>query len=398
MERTFLKIGNAATADETVLLWQSGRTNPSPPVALPLRDVASRLGTHKAIVAVASETVALLPVTLPVRGRRQRLQALPYVLEEQLLEDVETLAFHLAEGTEDDGRLTAAVANREHLARWHTLLKECGIAVEALVPDALLLPWRPGSWTLAQDGPERVLVRHGHALGGAFHPDLLPLYLERLGGEARERGRFPESVASYGVPRLKEIPDNLWEPHSGDWLAEADTNPPRLDLLAGFAAQRSRAGEQWRTWRTSVVLAAAWLLVLWIHLGLDVLHYGHERSVLERRIVALFHRTFPEDRHIVDVRIQMARGLSRLERRAAAGDWARLLADAAAARPSQLRFDTADYRNGRLVLTVEDSSAQDLVRFLHTLDRRSGIRAKTAGLTTAGGVTHARVILQSPGG
>ena len=400
MERFLLRLGEARTPDDTVTFWQQGGVSPPPPPeALTLREAAARLGPHRrAVVAVPSETVLLLPVTLPVRGRRQRLQALPYVLEEQLLEDVENLACLLAEGAEEDGRLAAAACSRERVAGWHTVLEESGLGVETLVPDALLLPWRPKTWTLAYDGPERILVRHGRALGGVVHPRLLPFYLERLGAEARERGHFPEILVAYGVERPEGVAEAAWDPRAGDWLTEPDPNPPRLDLLANFASERSRAERRWRPWRASMALAAVWLLVLWAHLGLDVYRFGRERQDLKRRIVTLFHRTFPQDRHIVDIRVQMARGLSQLARRASAGNWARLLADAAVARPGRLRFTAAIYRNGKLELTVEDHSSQDLVRFLHTLERAPGIRAKTLGLTTTGGMTHARIVLQDQDG
>jgi len=395
LERYFLRLGEAQAPDETVSLWTQEAGTTSSPETLALREAAARLGaSRRAIVAVPSEHVLLVPVTLPVRGRRRQLQALPFVLEEQLLEDVDQLSCLLAEGTEEDGRFAAAVCRRERLAAWHTLLEESGLGVEALIPDALLLPWRPGTWTLAYDGPGRVLVRYGQALGGALPSRLLPFYLERLGSEARERGRAPTAVVSYGVERPGGGGEFVWEPRSESWLSDTDPHPPRLDLLAGFASERSRTQMRWRPWRATAILTAVWLLVLWAHLGLDVLRLGRERRQLERRITTLFHRTFPNDRHIVDVRAQMARGLARLEERASSGNWARLLADAAVARPARVRFVATTYRDGKLELTVTDPSSQDIVRFLHALAATSGVRAKTVGLTTAHGLTRAQIDLE----
>lgn len=398
LERYFLRLGEAQTPDETVSLWAQETGTTSSPETLTLREAAARLGaSRRAIVAVPSEHVLLVPVALPVRGRRRQLQALPFVLEEQLLEDVEHLSCVLAEGTEEDGRFAAAACRRERLAAWHALLEECGLGVEALIPDALLLPWQPGTWTVASDGPERVLVRYGRALGGALHPRLLPFYLERLGSEAHEHGRVPSAVVSYGLERPEGGDGFVWEPRSEPWISDTDPHSPHLDLLAGFASDRSRTQTRWRPWRATAVLAAVWLLVLWAHLGLDVLRLGRERRQLERRITTLFHRTFPNERHIVDIRAQMARGLERLEERASSGHWARLLAAAAVARPARLRFVATTYRDGKLELTVTDPSSQDIVRFLHALAADSGVRAKAVGLTTAHGVTRARIVLRERG-
>jgi general secretion pathway protein L len=399
LERFFISLGNARTPDDAVTLWQQGGALRPELETLALKDAAHRLGTRRrAIVAVPSETVILVPLTLPVRGRRQRVQALPYALEELLLDDIEHLAFQLAEGTEEDGHFAAAVCRRQRLEDWHALLQECGLGVEALMPDALLLPWRPGTWTLGRDGSERILVRHGRALGGAVHPRLLSFYLERLGDAARERGCFPSSLVSYGVERPEGFTETAWDLRSEVWFTEPDPNPPRLNLLADLTATKSRAQRRWRPWRLSAALAAAWLLVLWIHLGLDVLRLHHERQSLDKRISLLFHQTFPQDRRIVDVRVQMARGLSRLERRSSTGRWVQLLAAAAVARPPELRFTTAVYRNGRLELTVEDRASQDIVRFLHALERAHDVRAKAVGLSTTGGITRARVVLEERDG
>lgn len=401
VERFILGLGRARTPDDPVRLWRQGEGGAAtPPEILRLREVAERGGLGASVtVTVPSEDVLLTPVALPVRGKRQILQALPYALEEHLVEDIETQVWVLAEEREDDGHWVAAVCQRESLDFWQSLLDACGINPLALVPDVLVLPWRPGCWTVARDG-ERVLVRYGRALGSAVPPQILGFYLSRLEQEERRRGAPPTLIDVYGIDELpvSAVPVDIPQEHHGEtWHPASETARPVVDLRATNAARRTLSRDRWRPWRTSLVLAAAWLFVLWVRLLVDVIQLGHERELLSRQITTLFHETFPHETHLVDARVQMMRGLHRLEQETATGGWTRLLASVAIARPPGLRVLSMSYRAGRLTVSLSDAAESDLISFLHRLQQAKGTRVHTEGLTTVKGVTRARVILERTG-
>jgi len=93
-----------------------------------------------------SETL-LTRVTLPTRSRAKIQQALPYALEDQLLDDPEKL--HFAYLRESDGALAVAVTHRARLNAWIDAFKLAGLRPASLCPANLSLPLYPAAWTVA---------------------------------------------------------------------------------------------------------------------------------------------------------------------------------------------------------------------------------------------------------
>src|SRR6266540_6567169 len=116
----------------------------------------------------AAETL-LLRASLPTRSAAKIAQALPYALEEQLVEPPERL--HFAYTHEADGSLAVAVTSRERMDRWLSALAAAGLEPTRLAPVTLSPPLADRAWTLAFAGGEIVLRCGPHAgFGGAIEP------------------------------------------------------------------------------------------------------------------------------------------------------------------------------------------------------------------------------------
>src|SRR6266516_5901406 len=94
----------------------------------------------------AAETL-LLRANLPTRSAAKIVQALPYALEEQLIEPPERL--HFAYTHEADGSLAVAVTSRERMDRWVSALAAAGLEPTRLAPVTLSPPLADRAWTLA---------------------------------------------------------------------------------------------------------------------------------------------------------------------------------------------------------------------------------------------------------
>src|SRR6266705_6692853 len=116
----------------------------------------------------AAETL-LLHAQLPTRSAAKIAQALPYALEEQLIEPPERL--HFAYAHEPDGALAVAVTRRERMESWLAALAAAGLAPTRLAPVTLSLPLADRAWTLAFVDGEIVLRSGARAgLGGPAEP------------------------------------------------------------------------------------------------------------------------------------------------------------------------------------------------------------------------------------
>nr|WP_086938388.1 type II secretion system protein GspL [Thaumasiovibrio occultus] len=136
----------------------------------------SDYGAQRQVVALIDSAALLLaPVTLPKGSLRQLERVLPYLLEEELAQDVEDMHVHLL-GRQGDQGYVAAV---EHalVERWLAQLADANLPVRRLVPDCLCLPLRDEVITAAELG-DQWLLRFSEHLGAAVDTAWLDFCLE----------------------------------------------------------------------------------------------------------------------------------------------------------------------------------------------------------------------------
>ena len=142
--------------------WQRGKDKSQAGEAADLSQIPAALRGAPAHVWTPATDTVLTTATLPTRARRKILQALPYVLEDRLLGDPETL--HFAYRHETDGSLSVAVTARERVDAWLQAFSQAGMRVVSLCPVTLLVPWALDCWSLSFSGHE-ILVRTGAVAG-----------------------------------------------------------------------------------------------------------------------------------------------------------------------------------------------------------------------------------------
>lgn len=211
---------------------------------------------------VPTEQVLLLAVDLPLRSHAQRLQALPFAVEDRVAESLDSV--HLALGARiEANRYLVGVVRHDVMAGWVAQAEAGGLGHAPLVPDALVLPQQAeGSWAVElTDG--RALVRTGDGAGFAC-----PAALLRPAWEAA--GRPP--VHGYGEP----LPDDMQV--SSGRLEPANRAQGALDLRQGrYARRRGAMPQVWRRIAWVVALGAA------AHTGIALADTVMLRVIADRR-------------------------------------------------------------------------------------------------------------------
>jgi general secretion pathway protein L len=134
--------------------------------------------TGTTIVLAPSERVLLTSANVPSRKPRQIVQALPFVIEEQLASSVEKM--HLAMGDRSgSGEINVAVVEYEILEKWLEALADTGLSPGVIVPEALCVPGRRNEVNILLDGT-RALFRVGLSQGFAADRDQVSTFLGLL--------------------------------------------------------------------------------------------------------------------------------------------------------------------------------------------------------------------------
>ena len=348
----------------------------------------------------AAETL-LVRARLPTRSAAKIVQALPYALEEQLIEPPERL--HFAFTQEPEGALAVAVTSRERMDRWLSALSAAGLAPTQLAPVTLSLPLADRAWTLAFADGEIVLRSGAYAgIGGPIEPQP-PAWLHAALAEARSESSAPERMLLLGAPA--DLDSAAWRGALGLPLeairGDAAVPAASLNLLQQRYAPRGRVAALRRAYIPAAALLAAWLAAT---LALDAIEWvrlSRATSAAGEEMRALLVKSFPETRAILDPAEQMRRGLEDLAERsgvAGPGDLLSLLARTAPAieRESRLRVQGIEYADRALIIraAAAEADAESLARTLRARSlevevQRSGgearLRVRAAASPTARG-------------
>ena len=368
-----------------------------------LADAGRVLQGVSPVVYVPGETILLTEVELP-RGRRaQLLAALPYALEDQLIDDVERLHFVLG-SHQGDGRWQAAVVDRACMETWLAVLGAAGITPDNLLPDTLLPPLQPGAWTLACED-ERIVLRMGRLDGLISHAAMFPLLLKK----ALADRDCPQRLLAIGCEAAREAfaaacPEAEIEtvaPASSE-TAVLNTLLPRaepvdLNLLQGPYSPRSQLAAVVRPW-----LPAAGLLGLLLVLGLVGL-VGEYRGLqqqsarLDAQMKTVFRQTFPEVKRVVNPRTQMRHRLATL--RGSEGDsgpgFTHMLARLAPIVRKHPRVEVTHlrYANGRMEIRLVTPDIKTLDALREDLARATEWQIELKSANASGDRVDGRIVI-----
>ena len=288
-----------------------GAAQAEPVSAAELRARLAARREHRVILAVPGADTRLLELPVAREERRHLDTSLPFMLEESLSEDIETL--HFARQSLEAGRYAVAVSAQNAMQRWRAALGDLWDKLP-WVPEPLLLPWDRGAWTLVC-AADNALLRYGRAVGTRLEYPLLGPLLEGLleretparvlvygDDETRDRARLPAALRERCEWRQGGL---------GAALRRADDSAPLLDLRQGAYAPRLPYARWWRQTRALAALLLAALLLHALALWMDLRRLQRQDVALRGEIQALYREVNPRGA-VVDAERQLRRQVAAL--------------------------------------------------------------------------------------
>lgn len=346
-----------------------------------LEEAAAYATGERAVVCVPGVEVLLTDVVLPGGNRQRMLRAVPWALEERLIDDPEDMHFALgARGK--DGRVQVAVVERARMLHWMSLLTLANIRPFALLVDAHCLPRENDAWSVLIESQDSVVRTSAH---GGFAVDSASL-VAVLAQSLKQAETLPASICVYDcrgeqagqLGTLAGGPELRMEPCPGgaiELLARHADPVGGINLLQGEFSQRESVSKHLRPWYTVAAMFAVWVVM---QLGFSV--YRHidlslQADALDAQMQAVFRKTFPEARNTKGAYAQMQSRLKALERGGGGGDTVQeLLANAAPllSRTPGLQVRSIRYRDGGLDLELETKDLQSLDKLKQELINQHG--------------------------
>ena len=322
---------------------------------------------------VPASMVLLAQVKVPSRNRRKMFQLLPYIVEEKLMYDPDSI--HVAAGPQlPGGETVVAVIDKAWMKRVIGALQSAGLPPWKMWPETLMPAVPLGTWTVVWNGREG-FVRTGMASGQSVdggNAEVPPLGLLLAAKEAAEKGSAPRKINLQPAEGSDQPDLESWASQLGikvevsgawDWSAAAYGMEKGVNLLQGeFAPARFEPDLRQRL-RVPLILAGI-IVALQLGGGLaDWLMLNYEKRQLDADMQKTFRQAFPEAKVVVDAPLQMQRNLTELRHARGLSDPADFLPVLAKAAPVLSQPDTVtiqsmQYENGILRIDVQLRGSQ----------------------------------------
>lgn len=263
------------------------------------------------VLVVPAQKVSLHDVPFEAHERKLLRQTIPYSLEEQLIDDVDTQ--HFALGPAAAAQVPVAIVDKQWFAAWLDKCRAAGFDIKRALPEQLLLPYREHCWTLRAE-PERWVVRIGSYRGFAMEPENAALALQLLLDSAAE---LPQKLLVQTdiplellLPQLPELLRGIVEVTSDDFVAPDDN--PVIDFLQGAFARTLPWRRWWLQWRPAAI---AFAVMIGVHLAVGgVEHYRLEKqNVALRQQIEEVYRSVEPRGVVNDPELQLRRKLQALQ-------------------------------------------------------------------------------------
>lgn len=311
MDMLFLRLDDNAAAESSVMAWRQDGASVQPLGRQAVSALAAQFPVARVTVFIPATRCLFTSVQVSARQRRQAADALAWLIEEQVGEDVENLQVVAGEG-DADGRLPLLAVALDYLA---ALLQDCranGWQVQAVLPDLLLLPHADGQWTLLADD-SGLRLRTGELAGAALEADAGLL----LRAAAAEQDAQPlQAFIAAGHPEQAAIA--AWAAGAGVELQlREDADSALLNRLAatdwsaeaGNLLQQEFANASAPLLPRALRIAAVFLLLAFslqlISEWTRYFYFRHQAGKTQAATVSLYRELFPNERRVVDVRRQM---------------------------------------------------------------------------------------------
>lgn len=359
------------------------------------------------VVLVPAEEIFLNNLMLPGKNRQKLRKAIPFAIEDQLIDDIDDLHYALGTHTRHGRYLVAAVEERM-MSFWDKAMLNAGLRVETIIPDVTALPQLDDSWTVLLES-NRGLVRTPVEL---FATDIasLPMMLENLC--ATREDSTPLRVNLYDCSQdgkgvllqasNPQIEFQLMEAPQGIFEIFAKYYDPRtaVNLLQGEYNRQEGWRKQLKPWYAAASLLSVWLvwqLVLSIGTYIDLNRTSTQLTQEMRKVhkMAFAGAKAPApgyERSDMEARLKKLRGG---EGRSAGGLQEMLVRVAPILKAvPDTTIETVHYLNGTLNidLTMKDTAQIDPLK--EQLQSKTGWDVKSQA-STEKGVTRVRLKITS---
>lgn len=341
-----------------------------------LEEAAPQVDGGKLSVVLPGDWVMLISAQVPGGSQSRALKAVPFVLEESLAEDIESLHFALGDKTTAD-EYPVAVVSRALMDTMQEKFLQVGIRPTHMVVDAQALPLFEGeqAWTAYLDN-NLMILRESVYQGYSLEADNAVFMLSHRLNESKENA--PEKLIVYrsdeNAPALalpgQDIDIQYYDcVHLLGLFGEGLKNTKAINLLQGDYSYKQQFDKVWKPWRPALALAAALMLLFGAGKFLQLQDLITHDVALRIEMENVLKRTFPQIRRIVQPRKQMKSEMAKLGATSAGLVTTIEIVASGVLEAGDTNLNAISYRKGRLDLQLDTDALPTLDKLKKLLEK-----------------------------
>lgn len=265
----------------------------------------------RCVVWVPSEELVFHYVELPPGRQRMWEQAVPFMLEEQLIERVEEQHFVIGRAAATrDGRVPVAVSSLALMASWVASWENEKLSPGVVCPDVLAVPFENGKATLWHE-KRRCLLRLDQYTGFAGSPKWIQSLLAASDGQGTidVYSDDPDQLDEAFRERAQVLPCSLED----RMCSGPDRGAEAMNFLQGVFRPVSVLVSLVQPWKWAGAMAAALFVVYTASLGMQTRLLNETAASLQQATLGLYQQHFQEEIPIASLRPRVNQRMSQFK-------------------------------------------------------------------------------------
>lgn len=271
------------------------------------------------VVLIPAHFVTNVNCDVPGRNANQIRRALPFVVEEFIASDIESM--HVAAGRINPAtQVRSLVVERELIDDWLAALSEVGLRPGYLLPDAEVLASSATQTSILFDGEEALIRSHNNV--ASVDVDNLEFVLPQFLDETSEEielvvvnGKLNPLLAAQLPEQCRVNNFDLQDAENDEgllgflaqqWRTPSRSGVERINLLQGQyeASQEKSAGSG--RFSTILKFAALWFVIAVGAQLVKAVYADYKATQIRSEVGALYKDIYPQDRRVpTDIKRQM---------------------------------------------------------------------------------------------
>ncbi len=286
-------------------------------------------------VFVPGSDVILKQLTVPTTSQRAMYSAVPYMLEDELAQDVEQLFFAYANLSDAFGyNCFVAVVAHTQMQLWQAWLSDANIKAKTMQVDILAMPFISGQWSAIVLPPtskssvqSQVIVRQGQWQGFVLDADAWQFAVEHVfsaqesdlksthsSESTKAQNEQPIFAAYSQLPHSEHLTLQRVDEELPLALLAQHCHESKFNLLQGQYKVKDKHSKTLTNWLWVAGIAACALLLNFGYKSAQLWQLTSQQQQVEAQIIARYKKAFPQAKRvrIGTVKSQLKRKIAQL--------------------------------------------------------------------------------------